>query len=265
LKRGGKNLRKLVEVKVKDQIGYIMLNRPDKLNSLSKELVEEVIASLDDHSKNPGVKAIILSGAGKGFCAGGDIQSMQKLTSAIEAASWVEYVSGLTKKIMELDKYVIAAVHGYAAGAGFSIALAADFIVASQDAKFALSFTNVGLIPDLGLIKTLSERLSPALAKEWISSGKVVQAKDALSYGIINRVVEGDVVNAAEEFAGFIVNGPLIANKYVKFLVNNVPSLNSDAAFMQENMIQTVLLQSADHKEGVSAFFEKRKPDFKGA
>lgn len=257
-------MSKLVKVNVKDQVGYIELNRPEKLNSLSKELVEQVIACLDEQSKNPDVKVIILSGAGKGFCAGGDIQSMQQLTSATEAASWVEFASGLTKKIMELDKYVIAAVHGYAAGAGFSIALAADFIIASQDAKFALSFMNVGLIPDLGLIKTLSERLSPALAKEWISSGRVVTASEAQSYGIINRVVEGDVVEAAREFAGFIVNGPLVANKYVKYLVNNVPTLNSDAAFMQENMIQTVLLQSADHKEGIKAFFEKRKPDFKG-
>ncbi|HHW37398.1 MAG TPA: enoyl-CoA hydratase/isomerase family protein [Bacillales bacterium] len=249
---------------VKDCVGYIKLNRPEKLNSLSRELVKEAIASLDAHSQNPKVKVIILSGAGKGFCAGGDIQSMQMLTGATEATGWVEFVSGLTKKIMELDKYVIAAVHGYAAGAGFSIALAADFIVASQHAKFALSFTNIGLIPDLGLIKTLSERLSPVLAKEWISSGKIVQAEDALSYGIINRVVEGDVVKGAEEFAGFIFNGPPIANKYVKYLVNNVPSLNSDTAFMQENMIQTVLLQSADHKEGVTAFVEKRKPNFKG-
>lgn len=257
-------MSKLVELMVKNQIGYIKLNRPEKLNALSRELVEEVIASLDDHSKNTEVKAIILSGAGKGFCGGGDLQSMQQLTGATAAASWIEYVSGLTKKIMELDKYVIAAVHGFAAGAGFSIALAADFIIASNDAKFALSFTNVGLIPDLGLIKTLSERLSPALAKEWISSGKVVSAQEALSHGIINRVVEDDVVAGAEEFASFILNGPPIANKYVKYLVNNVPYLNNDAAFMQENLIQTVLLQSADHKEGIAAFMEKRKPNFKG-
>lgn len=254
----------LVEVIVKNRIGYIKLNRPDKLNALSKELVEEAIAALDEHSSNPEVKVIILSGEGNGFCAGGDIQSMVDLTDAAEAAKWIEAVSGLSKKLMELDKYVIAAVHGYAAGAGFSIALAADFIIASRDAKFALSFTNIGLIPDLGLIKSLSERLSPPLVKEWISSGKSITAEEAQSYGIINRAVEGDVVKNAEEFAEFIVNGPLIANKYIKYLVDNARSLQSNTAFMQENMIQSVLLQSADHKEGLAAFFEKRKPVFTG-
>lgn len=258
------DLGKLVEIMIRDQIGHIILNRPEKLNAVSRELVEEAINSLDMHSKNPEVKVIILSGKGKAFCAGGDIQTMQQLTSAADTARWMEYVSGLTKKLMEIDKYVIAAVHGFAAGAGFSLALAADFVVADQEAKFALSFTNIGLIPDLGLIKTLSERLSPPLVKEWISSGKVIDAKEALSYGLINRVSNGDLINDAETFAEFIVKGPINANKYVKYLVNNVSCLNKDTAIMQENMIQSLLLQTEDHKEGISAFFEKRKAEFSG-
>jgi 2-(1,2-epoxy-1,2-dihydrophenyl)acetyl-CoA isomerase len=256
-------MSKLVEVKVNKQIGHIILKRPDKLNALSRELVEEIIYSLEEHSKNPDVKAIILSGSGKAFCAGGDIDTMQNITSASESANWVEYVSGLSKKLMDIDKYVIAAVHGYAAGAGFSIALASDFIVADQDAKFALSFTNIGLIPDLGLIKKLAERLSAPLVKEWISSGKILTADEAESRGLINRIAKGDVIAEAEKFADFIVRGPMVANKYVKYLVDNVPNLHKDTAFMQENIIQAMMLQTDDHKEGISAFFEKRTPKFK--
>ncbi|WP_209123449.1 enoyl-CoA hydratase/isomerase family protein [Alkalihalobacillus sp. BA299] len=254
----------LVIRKIQNQIGHIILNRPEKLNALSRELVQEINDCLDDYSKNPEVKVIVLSGNGKAFCAGGDIETMQNITHASEAAKWVEHASSLSKKLMETDKYVIAAVHGYAAGAGFSIALASDFIVASHEAKFALSFTNIGLIPDLGLIKSLSERLNPPIVKEWISAGKVIQAQEALSHDLINRVAEGDVVEAAESFAQFIVNGPVVANKYVKYLVNNAPNLHHETAFLQENVIQAILLQTEDHKEGVSAFYEKRNAQFIG-
>lgn len=257
-------LSTFVEAKVNGKIGYIILNRPEKLNALSRELVEEVCQYLDYYNNNPEVNAIILAGNGKAFCAGGDIDSMKEIKNSSEAAKWVEYVSGLSKKLMDIDKYVIAAVHGYAAGAGFSIALAADFIVADNDAKFALSFTNIGLIPDLGLIKTLCDRISPPLAKEWISSGKVVTAVEAESLGLINRIADKNVLKEAETFADFIIHGPGAANKYIKYLVNNVPSLHKDTAFMQENIIQAILLQTEDHKEGISAFFEKRNAIFKG-
>jgi 2-(1,2-epoxy-1,2-dihydrophenyl)acetyl-CoA isomerase len=255
----------LIEIKVEQGIGHIYLNRPSKLNSLSTELVEELRGALVALEKNREVKVIILSGNGKSFCAGGDIDSMNKLKNQAEAAEWIQYVSGLTRQFLELNKYVIAAVHGYAAGAGFSLALACDFIVAERGAKFALSFTNIGLIPDLGLIKLLSERVSPPLVKEWISTGKIITAEEALSYQMINRLSDGDVVKEAETFAQFIVNGPSVANKYVKYLVNTAPSLHSETALMQENTIQAMLLQTDDHKEGVSAFLEKRKASFIGS
>lgn len=257
-------MENLVESTVENGIGYLTLNRPDKLNALSRPLVEEVIASLDLLSKDEKVKVIILSGQGKAFSAGGDIASMTELSNAYEVAEWIEFVSGLSQKIITIDKYVIAAVHGYAAGAGFSIALAADFIVADENAKFALSFSNIGLIPDLGLIKLLTERVSPPIAKEWISSAKVISAEEAKAHGLINRISEGSVIDSATEFAQFIVNGPPLSNKYVKYLVNHVGELHKETAFMQENMIQAMLLQTGDHKEGVAAFFEKRSPAFSG-
>ncbi|MDQ0970566.1 2-(1,2-epoxy-1,2-dihydrophenyl)acetyl-CoA isomerase [Neobacillus niacini] len=258
-------MSEFIEIRVEQGIGHIILNRPSKLNALSRDLVAELREALLGLENNQAVKVIILSGNGKSFCAGGDIDSMNKLKNQAEAAEWVEFVSGLTRQILELNKYVIAAIHGYAAGAGFSLALACDFIVAEREAKFALSFANIGLIPDLGLIKLLSERISPPLVKEWISTGKTITAEEALSYQMINRLAEGDVVQEAETFAEFIVNGPSVANKYVKYLVNTAPSLHHETALMQENTIQAILLQTEDHKEGVSAFFEKRKASFIGS
>lgn len=257
-------MKKLVQIEIDNQIGHITLNRPEKLNALSRELVTELYSSLDQVLKNEDVKVIILSGSGNGFCAGGDIESMSKLSDAYEVAKWIDFISGITRKLMELELYVIAAVHGYAAGAGFSLALAADFIVAERKAKFAISFTNVGLIPDLGLIKLLSKRVSPPIAKEWISSGKVITSEEALSHGIINRISEDNVVEEAKRFADFIIKGPSISNRYVKYLLNHVGELHNETAFMQENMIQTMLLQTHDHKEGVQAFYEKRQPKFVG-
>lgn len=253
-----------MEIEIKNRIGHIILNRPDKLNALSREMVEQVIHSLNTMLQDDAIKAIIVSGSGKAFCAGGDIGSMKNLSDANEVVKWIDFVSGLSKKLMDMDKYVIAAVHGYAAGAGFSIALAADFIIADENAKFALSFTNIGLIPDLGLIKLLTERVSPPIAKEWISSGKVISAQEAHSNGIINRITEGSVVDEAFKFAEFIVKWPSISNKYVKYLVNHVGELHKETAFMQENLIQTMLLQTQDHKEGITAFFEKREAQFTG-
>ncbi|MBT2582669.1 enoyl-CoA hydratase/isomerase family protein [Planococcus sp. ISL-109] len=254
----------LVKTEVQESIAKLRMNRPDKLNALSREMVEEMLAALKQLESDPSVKVIILSGEGKAFSAGGDIAAMKSLGGAHEVAEWIDFVSSLSKAIMDSDKYIVAAVHGYAAGAGFSLALAADFIVAEEEAKFALSFSNIGLIPDLGLIKALRKRISPPLAKEWISSAKVISAQQAERHGLINQISSGNVEEAATAFAEFLARGPGISNKYVKYLVNHLDELPQEAAFMQENLIQTMLLQTEDHKEGVTAFFEKRKPEFQG-
>ena len=159
-------------VKIENGIGFIRLNRPEKLNSLSSDLVESFTQNLESLGKNENVKVIIVSGEGKGFCAGGDLETMKNLSQANDKLKYMQKASALTKTILNLDKYVVSAVHGFAAGAGYSLALASDFIVANRSAKFGLSFVNVGVIPDLGLMKLLSERVPISLAKEWILSGK---------------------------------------------------------------------------------------------
>ncbi|MCQ6280929.1 enoyl-CoA hydratase/isomerase family protein [Bacillus sp. EB600] len=250
-------------IKIENGIGFIRLNRPEKLNSLSNDLVESFTHNLESLGKNENVKVIIVSGEGKGFCAGGDLETMKNLSQANEKLAYMKKASALTKTILNLDKYVVSAVHGFAAGAGYSLALASDFIVANKSAKFGLSFVNVGVIPDLGLMKLLSERVPLSLAKEWILTGKIMTAEEAKNWGIINRITEGDVLEEAIEFSQFILNGPQVSNKYVKQMLNHGVKLSWDDVLGQENMIQALLMQSEDYEEGINAFYEKRAPQFK--
>lgn len=254
----------IVQVDMQNAVGIITMNRPDKRNALSRQMVTELIQAFDLLDGNDQVKVILLKGEGKSFCAGGDLDTMQNINHSYDAVKWVDHVANLTQKILDLDKYVVAMVHGYGAGAGFSLALACDFVVMEDQAKFVLSFNHVGLIPDLGLIRLLYERIPPVIFKEWISSGKIIDAQEALRYGLINRVAKTNITDETMDFIQFMINGPTIANKYVKYLANHMSDLPLHASFRKENMIQSILLQTEDHKEGARAFKEKRDPIFKG-
>lgn len=253
-----------IRVKIKNGIGYISFNRPEKLNSLSTDLGQALTQALTSLDENKEVKVILLSGEGKAFCAGGDLDTIKNMSSPSEIALYLERTINLTRVILNLNKYVISAVHGYAAGAGFSLALASDFIIADWSAKFGLSFVNVGLIPDLGLMKLLAERVPTAIAKEWIVSGKIIGVEEANTWGIVNRVVEGDLLQQASEFAQTLLKGPPLSNKYVKKMLNHSVHLHWDAYLERETMVQALLLQTEDHQEGLRAFYEKRSPLFNG-
>ncbi|WP_249870379.1 enoyl-CoA hydratase/isomerase family protein [Oceanobacillus saliphilus] len=257
-------MSEVVNVRKENKIAYISMNRPDKRNALSVEMANQFVDALKDANQDEEVKVIILSGEGKAFSAGGDLETLNSLNNTAEIMKYMKQALEVIQSIRNSDKYVISAVHGFAAGAGFSIAIAADFVVAEQNSKFVCSFTNVGIIPDLGLVKALSEKLPSAIAKEWISSGKPVTAHEAYERGIVNRVIDGDLLEGAADFAQFIVDGPPLANQFVKQLVNHSDELTFDTNDLQETAVQTLLLQTEDNKEGIRAFFEKRKPTFKG-
>jgi len=249
---------------VRESVGYITLNRPDKLNTLSYELVAGFHEALDRAELDKEVKVVILSGAGKAFSAGGDLAMMQELEDAIEIYSWMNEVTTLTKKIRNLSKHVVAAVHGHAAGAGFSIALAADYIVADEDTKFVLSFSKVGLVPDMGLYQLLLERVPLNVVKEWISFTPTLTSVDLLDRYVINKMTSGSVLEQAERFIQPLTEASPLSLQYSKQIINQLMNAALDASISQENTHQTMLLKSLDHQEGVQAFYEKRKPIFTG-
>ncbi|SDL69400.1 enoyl-CoA hydratase/isomerase family protein [Sediminibacillus halophilus] len=256
-------MEKQIETSITDGIGHICLNNPKRRNCLSQVLIEQLIQQLSEWESDERVKMIVLSGKGKSFCSGGDIHAMQELESQADISAYMEAASRLPKVIMELDKMVVAAVHGHAAGAGFSLALAADFIVAEVSAVFSISFQQIGLIPDLGLMKLLTERISVPLAKQWILEGKAWTAREADDLGIINILTEDNAKEAAHYWAVQLASGPLSTHKYVKYMLNHVSAEMGDY-LLKESEFQQALLQTKDHKEGVQAFLEKRNPVFSG-
>lgn len=253
----------MLNLKVKNYIGYIEFNQPDSRNALSQKLVIQTIQTLKKYEKDPLVKVIILSGAGMVFSSGGDLSGMDALENIEEASKSMDKMSELTTLIQELDKYVIAAVHGFAAGAGFSLALAADALIADSEAKFIMSFVHVGLMPDLGLMRLLLNHVSPSTAKEWITTGKVLLAKELVKYQMINRLTTKSVIEEAESFAENLISGPQLSNLYVKRLINQMKDLTIKTALTQENIMQATLMQTEDFKEGKNAFLEKRQAKFK--
>lgn len=254
----------VIHYEKKGAIAFISMNRPDKRNALSIEMAAGFVKALKKAETDEAIRAVILSGEGKAFSAGGDLEVLQRLTDGAEIMAYMKQAMLIIQTMRELDKYVISAVHGFAAGAGFSIAVAADFIIAEKNASFVCSFTNVGIIPDLGLLKHLTDNLPRAVAKEWISSGRPIAAEEAYKWGIVNRLTDRNVIEAAEEYASFITEGPPLANKFIKQMVNHADEWSNRTSDLQETAVQTMLLQSADNKEGIQAFFEKRKPAFKG-
>lgn len=254
----------LVEVKKENKVALITMNRPEKRNALSYDLVRDLIEALKEADEDREIRAVILTGAGKGFSAGGDLETIHGLNESASIIRYMKKALEIAQTIRKMDTYVIAAVHGFAAGAGFSIALSADFIVADKEATFISSFSNISLIPDLGMIKALADNIPRPLVKEWISSAKRLTAEELVKWGLVNRVAEEDVLEEAKEFAQFIVEGPPLANRFVKHFVNHAEDLNFETSDMQETAVQALLLQSEDNKEGIRAFFEKRKPNFQG-
>ena len=247
-------------------IGRLVLNRPGQRNALSRQSFEELNALLDQAAQDTAVRVLVLTGAGKAFCAGGDLQEMQAGYGA--NAGFYQFmlrVNQFTAKLADLPKPVIAAVNGPAFGAGMNVALAADLVVASRQASFAEVFGNVGLVPDVGGAYLLPRIVGRAKAKELILTHRTVSAQEALELGIVHRLVEPEALEAAvQALAEQIAKGPTFAYALGKQILNRSSELDLQSALSMESMAQALAANSEDHKEGVAAFFEKRRPEFRG-
>jgi enoyl-CoA hydratase len=248
-----------------DGIATITINRPDALNALNEETVRELLARFEDAENDPAIKAVIITGAGdRAFCAGADL-NMMKGAGAVRGTELSRIGQRLGDYIEAMAKPVIAAINGYALGGGIELAMACDIRLASENAQIGQPEINVGLIPGWGGTQRLPRYVGKGIAKEMIFTGKRIDAKTAERMGLVNTVVPPDQLRAkAKELATELIGKPPIAIKLSKMLINNSTETHPQVGLWQEAEAFGLVASTEDFNEGVTAFLEKRKPQYKG-
>lgn len=243
----------------------LKLNRPDKFNSFNREMALQLISELENAEKNKAVRAIVITGEGKAFCAGQDLaEAMDPNGPGIERIV-AEHYNPIILKIRTIEKPVIAAVNGVAAGAGANIALACDIVFAAKSASFIQAFSKIGLIPDSGGTFTLPRLVGFNMASALMITGDKLMAEDAMKHGMVYKVFEdASLISESLANATTISAMPTKAIGLTKRLLNQsyTNSLQQQLNFEKEIQVQSA--KSYDYNEGVKAFLEKRKPEFKG-
>jgi 2-(1,2-epoxy-1,2-dihydrophenyl)acetyl-CoA isomerase len=247
----------------------ITLNRPDKLNALTHRMSDELGRAFAQAGDDPDVRAIVLTGAGRGFCAGQDLSEFESAYRAGERPDIRQHLEAsyhrLIPQIVGMPKPVVAAVNGVAAGAGVSLAVACDVRLASEEARFLQAFVKIGLIPDSGGTWLLPRVIGYARALELSITGDPIDARRALEISLVNRVVPPERFEAeVEGYATRLAALPTAAIAATKELLGGALRLGLDEALRREAEAQGRMGQTEDHLEGVMAFAEKREPRFRG-
>jgi 2-(1,2-epoxy-1,2-dihydrophenyl)acetyl-CoA isomerase len=258
-------------IKADTRDGYLelTLNRPELLNPLDQQSAAELCDALEGVGEREDVRAVLLRGEGRAFCAGGNVKQMEQsldgnpaeffdapLAKIHEAARW----------LTELPRPVVCAVQGFASGAGFNLALCCDLILCSPETRFNQAFVRIGLVPDTGGFFNLPRRVGTTRAMEMFLLGDFVDAEQALAFGIVNRVVPADrLVGEARELARRLAAGPTTAYAEIKRLLLQSTGASLSETLDAERQAQLRVAESRDFKEGVRAFFEKRAPSFRGS
>ncbi|MDB4966070.1 MAG: Enoyl-CoA hydratase [Myxococcales bacterium] len=252
-----------------DGLATITLDRPDTLNSLTFEVYAELRDTFRALESESDVKAVVLTGAGRGFCSGGSVNDIIGPLFAMTPAErmvFTRMTGALIGAIRQLRKPVVAAINGVAAGAGAVIALASDFRVMSEKAKIAFLFVKVGLAgADMGAAWLLPQVVGLARATEILMLGEPIVAAEALQIGLTNRVVAPDqVLTEARALAGKLARGPLFALGMTKEMLNREPGMSLEAALEAEAQAQQICMATGDFREAYEAFVAKREPRFTG-
>ncbi|ADD28556.1 enoyl-CoA hydratase-related protein [Meiothermus ruber] len=254
-----------MEVLLREQSNGILtltLNRPEAINALTTEMLRELSQALKEAAA-PEVRVVVLRGAGRGFCSGQDLREFagQRISYKNHLRNYRAVVEGLAG----LEKPVIAAIHGAAAGAGLSLALACDLRIASSDAVLTTGFSRIGLIPDAGMNYHLPRMVGYAKAFELEVLSERLKAEEALALGLVNRVVPAE--SFAEEvarLAGELAQGPTKTYGLIKRALRRSAGASLEEMLEYEALLQEVAGRTEDHQEGVQAFYEKRPPRFQG-
>ena len=243
----------------------ITLNRPDALNAFTVEMKEALLAALKDAARNREVRVVVLTGAGRAFSAGQDLKERQGPDAGDLGTELRTRYNPIILAMRRLEKPILGAINGVAAGAGCSIAIACDLLVASDKASFMEAFGKVGLVPDTGSSWFLPRLIGPARAAEMMFTADSVDAATAERIGLVNRVVPaGKLMDEANALAVRLAGAAPIALALAKRALNRALDSNLEDALEFEAQLQSIAGRSADHKEGVAAFVEKRPPRFRG-
>lgn len=253
-------------IKIENQVAYITLNRPDVFNSFNREMAFSLQSILDDCEHNNGVRSIVITGNGKAFCAGQDLKEVTnpELNPGFKKIL-EEHYNPIITRIRAINKPIIAAVNGVAAGAGANIALSCDLVVASNKASFIQAFSKIGLIPDSGGSFFLPRLIGFQKASALMMLGDKVTAEEAEELGMIFKVISSESFNEeVEKLAIKLANMPTKALGLIKELLNKSITNTLEQQLELEGKLQIEAALSEDYTEGVNAFMEKRKPIFKG-
>lgn len=247
------------------RVATITLNRPEAANGMSLQLTTELARAADQCASDGDLKAVVLTGAGRFFCAGGDINEMSN--SEDGPGNGVKRIADALHKALSIfarmDVPLICAVNGTAAGAGFSVAISADLVLAAESAKFTMAYSNVGLSPDGSASYYLPRLIGVRKTQELMFTNKLLSAAEAQEWGLINRVVPDDDLQAeAHKLAQMFVKGAKGSNASIKRLLLQTHSNDLEAQMELEAAAIKDNADSNDGKEGVAAFLEKRKPEF---
>jgi 2-(1,2-epoxy-1,2-dihydrophenyl)acetyl-CoA isomerase len=255
----------LVEVDEAAGIATLTLNRPDALNALTVPMKQELLAALRRVDRDQTVRAVILTGAGRAFCAGQDLRERLQPDAAPLGVEVRERYNPIIRAMRALPKPIVGAINGVAAGAGASLAMACDIRVASETASFALAFGRVGLVPDSGATWFLPRLVGSARAAEIALLNESVPAAEALRLGLVGRVVPAeDLATEARSLAARLAAGAPRAIALTKRALNATWDHDLDAALEYEAHLQDLAGRSTDHVEGLAAFMDKRPPHFTG-
>ncbi|MDX5321183.1 MAG: enoyl-CoA hydratase-related protein [Bacteroidota bacterium] len=254
-----------ISYSVENGVATILLNRPDVFNAFNDTQSYELQDALKLAKRDVAVRAVILTGAGKAFCSGQDLKAIAQSENRSLSESLYKRYNPIIKAMRDLPKPIICRLNGVAAGAGCSLALASDIIVAAENASLIEVFVNVGLVLDSGSSYFLPRLVGSARAFEMSTMGTKVSAKQAFEWGMINKVVPAEELDAAvAEYVNYYAQAPTKAIAMMKKMLNKSFHSDLDTMLEYEAFCQELAGRSDDYKEGVKAFNEKRKPEFKG-
>lgn len=252
---------------VREHVAYITLNNPAQMNPVTAEVMQDLVQCLDYCERESDVRAIVLRGAGGNFTAGGNVKGMkERLDKGINTTkSGIRSGGEFIMRLKTISKPTIAWIEGAVAGVGMSMAMACDFSIAEETAKMVFAFVNIGFVPDGGVAYMLSKAVGPARATELLMSGKRFSGAQAKEWGIITEAVPKEQLEeTVQKYIKKYSNGPSVAYGQLKAMINNISYRELNACMQMEVNAQYVCSLSEDHYNAVTAFVEKRKPEFKG-